>query len=165
VIALEEKMQIASVTIKPTEDCWGSVLRKNRSRVRMDIENDQRKIERYLTREIRVMLAGLAAEWRFTGRNNFQGASSDFKNALDVASHVYGPQSLGPYLNFMAALMKDVISGPATWCRVKAVADALLERETITGRDVRYIYREAVANEILMQQAYRESQECWNATD
>jgi ATP-dependent Zn protease len=159
VIAVAEHILVKHVTIRPGGDAWGHISRRNL------IENDEDRLQRYLPREIRVMLAGLAAEWRFTGRNNFRGASADFNAAVDLAIRVYRPKTAGHYLKFMTSLMKDVVSVPANWCRITAVAEALLERETLTGREVRELYRGSVLDRERTVRVLREIQDHFEADD
>jgi len=155
VIALSERMRVKSATIVPGEDYWGAVARQNMTRVQMGFD-EPAKMHRYLTREIRVILAGLAAEWRFTGRNNFRGASSDYKEAINLSLHVYGSDTIVPYLRFMSALMKEEVSKPARWAQIKAIAEALMERGTIRNREIREICDQAVNDAMEMKRIERE---------
>lgn len=100
--------------------------------------------EKWIDAEIRILLAGLAAEKQFQGRHNWVGAGRDFHQAASLAGYLYEGRVLDRYLAFMVERTKDFISARLTWIQVEAVAESLLEHNTLSGSRVRSICRDAI---------------------
>jgi ATP-dependent Zn protease len=113
-----------------------------------DIEINSRT-EKRIEQEILVRLAGMAAEQKFCGRNNWKGAGSDFHSAIDMASYVFGMgKLLDKYMSFMVERARAQMSHPRIWVQVEAVAEALLKRQTLSGKQIREICRDAILAKI-----------------
>lgn len=128
-----------SATIVPADDYWGVVMLKPFGNFHPDYETDLRTLDR-IERSILVLLAGGYAAKRFTGRYNRVGARQDWRDVHDLAfyreSH---PQVLGKYLDYLVALSKAWVDAPLNWVPIKRVAAALLERETLSAKEVKRI--------------------------
>ncbi len=98
----------------------------------------------WLEMEILIFLGGLAAEFRFTCRRDFKGANADFHAAVDLASYSYDGLVLNRFLAYMTERTKALIHGHIVWLNIEAVAEALLEHRTLSGKRVREICREAI---------------------
>ena len=83
-------------------------------------------------------MAGTAAEKWLTGRHSHVGARDDYSKAADLAMYAAGSndevEALLRWLQLRAA--NAVCS---RWCFIEAVAKELLERETLTGRQIREV--------------------------
>jgi hypothetical protein len=98
----------------------------------------------WLEREIVVLLAGLAAEAKFTGRRNWRAAASDLNAALDLACCAAG-YGEGPrkYLDWLYFKAESVLAQSWHWRAVQYTAAELLQRRRISGRDARQLYWKA----------------------
>jgi ATP-dependent Zn protease len=93
-----------------------------------------------LEKEIMVFLAGHLAERRFTGRRNYVGASRDHSCAADLADYACGSaEQVEAFLAWLEVRTDDTLRMPLVWRVVEAIAAALMEREHLTGRQVRAI--------------------------
>jgi hypothetical protein len=98
-------------------------------------------------------MAGMAAEHRFAGRRNWRGSGHDYEGSVDLASRLYFGRVLERFLGFMTERSKELIDRRIMWLKIEAVADALMEHRTLTGKRVREICRNAI--QIAMEEAHR----------
>ncbi len=95
-----------------------------------------------LEADLLILLAGMAAEGRKCGRYNMQGASQDIREAEKLALMRAGNANQAEKI-LRRALDKvhHLFDQPATWKATKAIADALLEHQSISGREAEHHYR------------------------
>jgi ATP-dependent Zn protease len=147
VMAIHLKRAIRYVTIEPTDDSLGHILNTPMPKFDPDDEIEPKDF-RLVEREILVCLAGGAAEYRLTGRRNHRGAAGDDRNALDLASAVYGSDDVAAkYLEFMYARVRQLIESPPLWIRVEGLAAALLTHKRLNARQAKDAYIEALQQE------------------
>jgi hypothetical protein len=96
-----------------------------------------------------ITLAGLAAEHRFTGKDNWRGARSDASTAFDLAFRVYSsPKVCEKYIAFMVERAKEFVACPPIWVGIESIAAALLEHQKLSARQALAICRQSVLNQI-----------------
>jgi hypothetical protein len=86
-----------------------------------------------------VSLAGLEAQRRYrpSSVRNYHG-SDDYQNAASIIEYFCGsPEELEPYLRLLHVRAKTLIQSPAIWESIERVAAALLERNRLSGTDLR----------------------------
>jgi hypothetical protein len=93
--------------------------------------------------ELLCTLAGPFAQKRFAPRSAWRSGNRDFDNAKKlVVSRIHGKGTVAQkYLAYMEARAAQVVN--VFWIDIEAVAKALLERETMTGREIRAVIRNA----------------------
>jgi ATP-dependent Zn protease len=101
---------------------------------RPDLDMNLRIRERCETLAL-ISLAGPAAETRFRGRHNWKSASSDMQQALDLLEYLSDSnREKLAYAQLIHVRAQDVVA--RGWLRVRAVAEALAERDRLTGAEV-----------------------------
>lgn len=98
-----------------------------------------------LEAELLILLAGMAAEARKSGQYNMQGASQDLRAAEKLAlSRAGNPRQAEKILKRALDKVHHLFDQPVTWNAAKSIANALLENESISGREADHLYRLAV---------------------
>lgn len=147
VIAHELRIRFKLVTVKPEADSLGHVLRSHPSNFRPDLSETLKTRDR-VERNLVVMLSGLAAERKLTGRHNWGGAGEDLRQSVDLASYLFSNAELcGKYLEFIKSFADDIVARRLNWLRIKALAAALLEQETLTESQAIAAMRDAINRE------------------
>jgi len=126
-------------TIVPLGDTLGSVAQQSWGRhFRPDVDLTPRR-EHQLQASIDTLLAGVIAERRGTGkRHNWTGATSDFHEAVRLASYMNGSnRQVALYLAWREQRVRDDVEHH--WPDIERVAEALLARGTIDGAELRRI--------------------------
>jgi hypothetical protein len=140
------------VTIVPDErrGLLGYVEHPKRPRVTFQPEwkdLDEAPFQTLVIREILVVLAGPAAEERFTGRANPDGARGDMDHVNDLAYRVCpDDDERMHFVGWLEARSRCFVHRPMVWTGIEGVARALLERPTMSGREVKEAYHEAHRN-------------------
>jgi hypothetical protein len=141
--------RVKKMTIIPKKNSLGQV--KNRMIMRsIDYEvADSPAFDGKVMREIMGCYAGHVAEKKLTKKANNMGASQDFRNAVDLAFHLYGASDekllkhLQNYLYRRTELLID-----REWNLVKAVARELLRKKILDSDDFYKITEEEFKKEI-----------------
>ncbi len=98
-----------------------------------------------LEAELLILLAGMAAEGRKSGRYNMQGASQDLRDAEKLALMRAGnAKQAGKVLKRTLDKVHNLFDQTATWNATKSIAEALLKSESISGREADHLYKMAV---------------------
>lgn len=85
---------------------------------------------------VMMMLAGELAERRHRGRANHLGASEDRAHARSLLTLITAdPDEESAYLSWLFIRARNLVE--AHWPQITAVAAALLEQGTLTGRELR----------------------------
>jgi len=137
VMRLHLGRRLVRVTIKPKGDSLGHMLQP---KTKIDIQwfGEDWRTRRWAETEIMVSMAGPEAEKRLTGRRNNAGAVSDGENVANVAMKAEGDGELATaFIRWLELKVAACLASPAVWVQVEAVAAALLERETLSGEEVR----------------------------
>jgi hypothetical protein len=100
------------------------------------------KTRGWIERRIMVLLAGSEAEYIRIGKRNHIGADSDYRATLNLAPAVCDSDKEGEaYIAWLAVRVADLLKQKHVWAAVIAVAEALLERGELSGRQVRQLVR------------------------
>ena len=100
-----------------------------------------------LEAELLILLAGLAAEGRKSGKYNFLGASQDLRDAEKLALMRAGnPKQASKILKRALDKVHHHFDQPANWTATKSIAKALLKSESISGREADHLYKLAITN-------------------
>lgn len=98
-----------------------------------------------LEAELLILLAGMAAEGRRSGRYNIQGASQDIRDAEKLALMRAGNANQAEKILRRALdKVQNLLDQKATWTAIKAISEALLENDSISGREAEHHYRMAL---------------------
>ncbi len=95
---------------------------------------------RLVTENVTILFAGVVAEQEHTrGRHNWVGARSDRREASSLAGRILSDDELPAYLRWLMVRTRALVRW--RWCAVDALAQALLVREVVSGRDATEIIR------------------------
>ena len=141
VVSLELGRGFKSVSIEPDDNSLGRIQNTVLPEwFSPDLNLDDRH-KKWIEREVLIFLAGIAAEHRFAGQNNWKGSGSDFHSAINLASCMFEGSVLEKYVAFMLERTRAMISHPRVWVQIQAVAEALLEHRVLSKKRVREICR------------------------
>jgi ATP-dependent Zn protease len=99
----------------------------------------------WLEDEVLILLAGVAAEAKFTGRYDWQGADQDMRNVRRLTLSRAGDELRAEKLERrLLAKTEHLLSDESTWKVVQQIAEALLEKETISGRSAMHLHRQVL---------------------
>lgn len=135
VAAFLNGFEIEFATIKRCGDAAGMV--KALPKGKLDLRNGSPHMRAKIESCLIMTLAGDAAQRKFAPRSsrNWQ-TSSDRESATDMALAVCGTgESATAYIAWLAIVTRDLIQ--SRWQSVERVAAALLEKETLSGQEVR----------------------------
>ncbi|WP_052315628.1 hypothetical protein [Singulisphaera acidiphila] len=139
------KRAICELSIVPTEDSLGHILKtKPPDGFRPDINGDNRTLA-WIEREVLIGLAGPAAEAKHVGRYDHRGARGDYKMAANLASHHHGfGKVLEKYLDYMVARAEDFVAAPHHWVQIEDLAAAILVHKVMKPKAIREVCRAAM---------------------
>jgi hypothetical protein len=111
-------------------------------------EFDVQRALRYWQKHVMVDFAGQIAEKLYTGRVLQASHSGDDHHALDLALRLtISGESATAWLHWLFVSVRDELSMPAQQVAVAQLAQALMQHETLSGRQIRQILRDADAVE------------------
>jgi hypothetical protein len=164
VVAVLTRLPVKSATIVPDGDTLGCVYHYEPSKVIQEDMGERvwnSSTKRCLFRTMIVCHAGFLAEMRVASNSQARvyksGSQDDFKKLFEYAESCWGPE----YQNKIdqsgneAEKLQD-----AHWSVVEAVAEALLEKRTLSGKAVRKITMENGGRQYLVRGGL-ESCECF----
>lgn len=137
VVALALGRPVQKLSIKPAERWLGRCeFHKGRFAAYKDLKEAQ----------ILILLAGLAAEARHTGRYGWDGAAHD----LDVVRSLLGTRAgddrrAERLESRLLDKTEHLLDRPELWLAVEQIAAELLRRTTISGRTARHFFEQAAA--------------------
>jgi len=96
-------------------------------------------------REIICLLAGCVAEGKAVGRRNYVRAERDTHTAINLASYIAGEgRGLSAFMKWMWIRTEEFFEWAPRWKLVEALAQELLERETVGRRALRKFLNESM---------------------
>lgn len=130
VMALLMGRDIQKVSIIPSQNRLGAcTIKKGRAK----------QVQDKLEAEILILLAGMAAEGRKSGRYNVQGAAQDLRNVEKFAMARSGnPGQASKLIHKLLDKTQHLLSTKSTWAAVKVIAEELIEHESISGRAAKH---------------------------
>jgi hypothetical protein len=134
---------VTRVSIVPDEEggSLGHCAHPGLAKFSPDVDDGPRAL-RTAERQLLVLLAGLAAESKFAGRNYWRGAHEDLRAAHNVASYFEPGDAEALFVRLQLARARRLVGRPDAWDLVQRLAAALLERRTMSGREVRALLRQ-----------------------
>lgn len=100
----------------------------------------------WLETEVLILLAGLAAEAKFSGQYAWQGARQDLRMARSLVHSRAGTEKQAEKLERrMLDKAEYLLEDDTTWLAVTKIAKELLTHQTISGRAARHHYELVVA--------------------
>lgn len=126
VMALLMGRSLKKVSIIPSQNRLGAcTFQKGRTK----------QVQDKLEAEILVLLAGMVAESRKSGRYNVQGASQDLRKVEKLAMTRSGnPRQAEKLIHKMLDKTQHLLSNKAAWSAIKVIASELIEHESLSGR-------------------------------
>jgi ATP-dependent Zn protease len=126
---------LESATIVPTSGSLGHIVLTKRASTFNPAQMTPAQAETYVRKHSMVGFAGNAGTLRFTGENDWEGASEDLAVTRSIISRVAlsdedGEARFQMYRQEAEQLIKR------DWILVCAVADALMQHKTLTGSQV-----------------------------
>ncbi len=130
VMALLMGRSVQKVSIIPSQNRLGVCsIQKGRAK----------QVQDKLEAEMLILLAGMAAEGRKSGRYNVAGASQDLRAVEKLAISRSGNTRQAEKLIHKALdKTQHLLSNQATWKAVKVIASELLKNESISGRAAKH---------------------------
>lgn len=130
VMALIMGRSVQKVSIIPSQNRLGAcTLQKGRSK----------QVQDKLEAEMLILLAGMAAEGRKSGRYNVEGAAQDLRGVEKLALARSGnAKQASKLIHRMLDKTHNLLSDKATWKAVKAIAAELQKHESISGRAAKH---------------------------
>ena len=88
----------------------------------------------WIEHEVMFGLAGPIAEAGLTGHHNYVGASSDYRDVVDLVSDLYGyDEVLSKWLDYMVARTWAFVRHPWRWVKIEALAAELLIHKRLSA--------------------------------
>ena len=130
VMALLMGRSLKKVSIIPSQNRLGScTIQKGRAK----------QVQDKLEAQILILLAGMVAESRKSGRYNVQGASQDLRAVEQLAMARSGnPRQAQKLVHKMLDKTQHLLRNKATWSAVKVIAAELIEHKSISGRAAKH---------------------------
>ena len=120
---------------------------KNKYQWEINYFFDPSVIDKYLKDDF-TKVAGIIAEKIHTGKFNNLGARGDFRNWVDTTLHDLPEKLSLSYQKFLLEYTKVILEMNINWIRITAVAEALLERKTLSYNQVWEVIRKRIDLEI-----------------
>ena len=148
VACITYRIRFKTVTIVPAENTLGRVAHPQHwtGNWRPDADSSNRarmKMERY----VKMISAGDIAQSWVTKKLDNPECASDIEKAANWVSYFAGDsEEAGDYLGRLFDQAREDLSEPGPKAAVRAVAERLLEKETISSVEARAVCREAAAS-------------------
>ena len=137
VMALSLRRSIEKVSIEPNQ------LRLGQCKVAQGIRGP---LKDAVETEILILLGGVGAEARHTGEYAWEAASDDLRQVRALLqSRSEAPRQMKRYERRLLDKAEYLLDQPGVWTAIERVAAELLRSTTMSGRAVRHIYEQAVA--------------------
>ena len=137
VMALALGRPVQRVSVQPSQQRLGRCeIKKGTFRPSKDL----------LETEILILLGGLAAEARYTGRYCLGGAAEDLRGVRKLASlRAASERQVERLERRMLDKAEHILNQPGVWSAAVRIADELLRSTTISGRAARHLFEQAAA--------------------
>ncbi len=130
VMALLMGRSVQKVSIIPSQNRLGAcTIQKGRAK----------QVKDKLEAEMMILLAGMAAEGRKSGRYNIEGASQDLRGVEKLAMARAGnARQATKLIQKTLDKTQHLLSNKATWKAIKVIAEELEKHESISGRAAKH---------------------------
>jgi hypothetical protein len=137
VVAIALRKSVERVSIEPNQ------LRLGQCKLKQGIRGP---LKDAVETEILILLGGVGAEARHTGDYAWEAADGDMRQVRTLLqSRRDGPRQMKRYEQRLLDKAEHLLDQPGVWTAIERVAAELLRSGTISGRLVRYLYEQAVA--------------------
>lgn len=139
VAAHAHKVRTKAVTIVPADGSLGRLENQPYFKdINIEYDNSPRA-RRRVENMVIVCLAGPVAQRRFNPRGSWRvNAGGDWYQVENLLSHLVGSaEQVAEYWERMEIRTRDFVQDPDWWFLIERVAGRLLERQTLTGVEVR----------------------------
>ncbi len=138
VMALIVGRSVHKVTIAPGQMHAGRGLRLGECRM----EHGRSKAAKdWIEDEVLILLAGMAAEARFTGEYCRRGASQDLRNVHRLLEHRAGSErQLDRLVRRLLDKTEHLLNDEAHYQAIERIARRLLQDTTLSGRAVKHLF-------------------------
>jgi hypothetical protein len=137
VVAIALRKNVERVSIEPNQ------LRLGQCKLKKGVHGP---LKDAVETEVLILLGGVVAESRHTGEYDWDAAHGDVQHIRDLLqSRSGGPRQMNRYEQRLIDKAEHLLDQPGVWTAVERVAADLLRNTTISGRAVRYLYEQAVA--------------------
>ncbi|HKQ76714.1 MAG TPA: hypothetical protein VJ810_23670 [Blastocatellia bacterium] len=136
--------RFAYATIKPGEGFLGHV--KSAGRTPRNIQyDDSPRMRRWIEEQVICSAGGNVAERFFAKKRIVAGSCRDWFNIFDLLElHSSSVEEISAHHALLTIRTRDLLLKPFTWRMVEAVAEALLQKQTLKFDEARDIARQAV---------------------
>ena len=139
------RIRFTRVTIKDSRECLGSTqLVWSWGEWRPDMDDNFERVRDRMERFAVASLGGLTAELIITGCHDLDESEKDILDAAEVLEKVSGGDQLDAYIETMRRKTDSLLSVPKNRIAVVALAESLLQKQTLRERDARSIIRSAI---------------------
>jgi hypothetical protein len=145
-MACQLKCRVRHVSIIPdkNEGSLGHILKGKTARIEPEPGEPSVHTQFHLEKLALVSLGGSAAESLLTGHKCNAGSQSDFNDAWDYLFHLTKDEDeIAAYFRWLRERAKTTLSSNWNWFAVETLANELLKRKYIGGKEVRKIIRQA----------------------
>jgi len=140
-VAIALGLRVRRATIVPGDGFVGYVRHSGRIGENVSYSLDRHRVERLLM----VGMAGAAAERVHRKGHSFLGATTDIRNAADLASTVCPiPREMTAWLCYLWARTVSVLTEVTTWQSAEGIAAALLDKRTLSAAEVADVHLAAI---------------------
>jgi ATP-dependent Zn protease len=147
ILSIVLKRPLVRVSIRPDAETFRFGICQGRPCVPAwldwEAEDQTPRARRWFERELVVLYAGQVAEAKFLGRAHApHGAGHDDGTAADFALKFCGQSEdeASAFLGWMYARARTLVNVEHHWHGVRRLAEALLEREELSGRSIRKVW-------------------------
>lgn len=119
------------------------------------------RLQRWAETEIMVAMAGGEAERIYSGRCYHAGCAADSRRVSEIVLRTEGLNDRRQlaFVTWLREKTRDRLGNSLVWLRVEAVAAALMQRETLTGAEIRQVCEEPKSWSRGVQTEYKSGQE------
>lgn len=146
-LLMDKKFKVA--TIKPEGNALGYVSHKRGNSYNFEFSSMlyPEKFNNHFTEDF-INIAGFVAERIYSGRNNKIGADKDFRDWVDKTLLDLPKKLSQKYQRFLLEYATEVFELRINWIRITAIAEALLERKTLTYVQVWEVIKDKLAKDL-----------------
>lgn len=160
VAAIKLEIRFTKVDVIPNSEAGrlGVLMSKMHKGLRAAIINDNKLTHAHRARlhdTIRMGLAGHIAEHKHTGRRNNWKSRSDYRTAADMAFELEGSaRNAGALLDYLTTTTESLFTDYETgadqilWTAVRNIAEALIEKRSLTESEAKRLYFQAYGLEV-----------------
>jgi ATP-dependent Zn protease len=131
---------IRYATIIPGDGTLGHVRHTDTPIWIREERNDSPRSEGWIKNQIVILLAGGYAEAKIAGRHNHVSCCGDYEAAFGMACNRSGStEEASAYFKWLGIVAKNLIHHEHNWYAVTKVAEALIEKKRLSGKEIKHL--------------------------